>query len=266
LLVAKLSVVAVLAARLLAEEAFRLAFNVSALVPVVVFVPEEFAVLLVDEPPLDALWLLAAVPTLDDVLPPLAELLLNDELPIDPALPLEPALTVFAVEPEDDVELVPFELFADAPSVAPSVWLLLAVKEPLFENALVVPLDLLEFSAAAFVVALDLLELSAATFVVPLDLFEVAAKLLVVPLAFMELSEAEDASEAVKLLLAPACCIFELLELNVSEELFVSERSLEYILLLLLVAFSEELMLDADVFDLVLVELSFNVSWLFCPR
>jgi hypothetical protein len=252
LLVAKLSDVAVLAARLLLEVAFKAAFNVPALDPVVVFVPEAFEVSLAATAPPAAVVLLAAVPTLEEVLPPLAELLLNDELPAVPAVPFGPAAARLPVVPEDDVELLPFELFAVAPSDAPRVWLLLAVTEPVLANAFVVPLALLE--------------LSAATLVVPLDLFEVAAKSFVVPLDLLELEEAEDASDAVKLLLAPACCCLVLLELNISEELFVSERSLEYVLALLLVAFNEELTLDVDVSILVTFELLLTVSSLFSPR
>lgn len=271
---------AVLAARLLLEVAFKPAFSVAALLPEVVLVSEAFEVVLAASAPSDAVVLLAALPTLEEVLPPLAEPLLNAELPTEPAVPFLPATARLPVDPDDEVELLPFELLSVAASVAPSAWLLLAFKEPLLVNALVVPLDLLEASAAVFVVPLEkfepsaatfvvplaLLELSAATLVVPLDLFEVAARSFVVPLALLELEEAEAASDVVKLLLAPACCCLVLLELNVSVELFVSERSLEYVLALLLVAFNEELMLDVSELDLVTFEVLFTVSWLFCPR
>jgi hypothetical protein len=250
----------------LVEEAFRLALKVPAAVPVVVFVPELFVVPLLALAGPDEVVLLLAVPTLEEVLPPLAELLLNVELPTDPELPPVPEDAALAVVPEDDVELVPFEAFAVTPNVPASDLLLLAVKEPFVENAFVVPLALLEFSAATFVVPLEKLEPSAATFVVPLALFEVADNTFVVPLDFVALAEAEEDSLAVKLLLAPACCMCVSLELNVFELLFVLESSLEYVLSLLLVAFNEELMLDVDVFVLVTFELLFTVSSLFCPR
>jgi hypothetical protein len=80
---------------------------------------------------------------------------------------------------------------------------------PLVAKALVVPLDLLEFSAALLVVALFF-----AAF---------AAKLLVVALELLELAEADEDSVADDADCAPACCALLLVELAVVELLCILE-------------------------------------------
>jgi len=85
--------------------------------------------------------LLVELPLPAAVLPPLAELLLNEEPPTEEAVPFAPAAAVFEVEPNVDVELLAWELFDVAPNVAAAVLSLLAVRDPVFENAFVVPLE-----------------------------------------------------------------------------------------------------------------------------
>jgi hypothetical protein len=144
-LVAKLSVTAALADRLLLEDALRVAFNPFAVVAEVVFVPAAFVVELPDVAPLVAERLSPAVPALDEVLPPLAELLVFVALLTFVAVPFVPAATVFAVEPLLDVALPVFPVLAVTPRVAASDLVSLFVSDP--------------FAAKAFVVALDLLAL-----------------------------------------------------------------------------------------------------------
>lgn len=115
--VAKLSVVAVFAARLLFEDRFKLAFKVPELFDADVLLPEAFLVLLDAAAPSCAVVLLAAVPTLDEVLPPLDALLLNVELPTVPAVPFLPARALFDVEPKLAVALSDFALEAVVPRV-----------------------------------------------------------------------------------------------------------------------------------------------------
>ena len=184
-MVAKLSETAAFADKLLSEEAVKLAFKAAALVEELVSVLESLWVALLDDPPLAAVVVLPAVPTFEEVLPPLEALLLKVELPVDEAV--EPVVgkvaAEFAVEPEADVSLLACALFAVAPSVAPSDLLELFVREP--------------FAAKAFVVALDLLELE----------------------------DSEAASDAVKSLLALACCMWSLVWLKVVDELLLLELS-----------------------------------------
>ena len=141
LLVAKLSVVPVFAARFWVEERFKLAFNAFPLLPVFVFVPEAFVVPLVAVEPLAAWTLLVELPLPADVLPPLEELLLNEEPPTEEAVPPLGAVATFEVELNAAVELLAWELFDEAPNVAAAVLLLLAVRDPVFANAFVVPLE-----------------------------------------------------------------------------------------------------------------------------
>src|ERR1700760_3592374 len=86
-LVAKLSVVAPFAARVLLEEAFRAPLREAASVEEVVLVAEPLPVALNDDPPFAARVLLAAVPTVPELLPPLEEVLFEVELPTVEALP-----------------------------------------------------------------------------------------------------------------------------------------------------------------------------------
>jgi hypothetical protein len=211
------SVVAVFAARLLLEERFALADNAAAALPVFVLVP---AVLLVALPATAgpfAVVVLFVEPTVPEVLPPLEEVLLDVVLPADEPVPPFAAAAKFPVESVAEVLLLAVDLFAVMPSVPEAVLLLLAVRDPVFEKAFDTPADLLEFSDAAFVMPLDLLEFSAAALVVPLDLLEFAENAFVVPLDLVEFAEAASDSVAVKLLLAPACCMLLLLVAKVSE-------------------------------------------------
>jgi hypothetical protein len=264
--VAKLSVVSVFAARLLLEERFALADSEAAALPVFVLV---LAVLLVALPATAgpfAVVVLLVVPTVPEVLPPLEEVLFDVVLPADEPVPPFFAAAKLPVKSVADVLLLAVDLFAVTPSVPEAVLLLLAVRDPVFEKALVVPLALLEFSAASFVTDAVLLAFSAAAFVVALDLLEFAENAFVVPLELLEFFEAASDSVAVRLLLAPACCMLLLLVANVFELVKLFESSLVYDLLAVVAVFSEELMLDEDVFDLVTFELLFTVSWLFVPR
>jgi hypothetical protein len=158
-LVAKLSVVAVFAARLLVEERFKVAFNAAAELLVPAFVLEAFWVALAATAPPAAVVLFAAVLVDPELLPPPEDVLLEVELPNVFAVPFLPAAAKFRVEVEADVLLCVLALLAVAPNVAAAVWLLLAVSDAFVAKAFVVAPDLLEFSAKAFVVALDLFEL-----------------------------------------------------------------------------------------------------------
>jgi len=89
----------------LSEEAVKLAFNVAALVLLLVSVAEAFLVALADNAPFDAVALLFAVPVVLEVLPPLADELLLVELPTDPAVPSSPAAARLAVELKAPVAL-----------------------------------------------------------------------------------------------------------------------------------------------------------------
>lgn len=109
------------AARVLLEDRFRLAFSEAAPLPEPALVLEEFDVELAADAPSDAVVLFAAVPTPPELLPPPEELLLDVELPYVFAVPLAPAKAEFAVEPEVDVLLCEFELFAEAARVAAAV-------------------------------------------------------------------------------------------------------------------------------------------------
>ncbi len=169
MLVPKLSVVAVFAARFLLEERLALAVNEAAALPVFVLVPAVLFVELAATAGPFAVVVLAAVPTVPEVLPPLEEVLLDVELPADEPVPPLAAAAKFAVEPVADVELLAVDLFAAASNDPVAELVLAAVKDPVFEKAFVVPLDLLAFSAASFVVPLEKLAFSAAAFVVPLE-------------------------------------------------------------------------------------------------
>lgn len=77
-------------------------------------------------PPLDALRLSAALPDVVDVLPPLEDGLLNDELPTDVDDPVEVAVAVFEVLLELAVLLLELALFAAALLVEDADFTLLA--------------------------------------------------------------------------------------------------------------------------------------------
>ena len=93
--VAKLSLVAVFAARLLLEDRFRLAFSEAALELVPVLGLEELEVDWAATAPSEAVVLFAAVPTPLELLPPPEEMLLSVELPNVLAVPLSPAAAKF---------------------------------------------------------------------------------------------------------------------------------------------------------------------------
>ena len=177
LLVAKSSVVAPLAVRLLLAAAFRLPLSDAALFAAVVSVLELLPVALYDDPPLAARVLLAALPTVPEVLPPLEEVLSEVELPSVAALPPGAAVAPFAVEPLLVVPLELFASFAAALRVAASDLLEAVVKDAFVANALVVPLVLLAFAAAEADSVADALLLALAS----------CAKLLLLLKLFVEL-------------------------------------------------------------------------------
>jgi hypothetical protein len=87
--------------------------------------------------------LLAAFPTVPEVLPPLDALLFDAELPLVPALPPVAAVAVFAVEPKPTVLLSLFALCAEASNVAAADLVSLADSASLAAKELLVELDLL---------------------------------------------------------------------------------------------------------------------------
>lgn len=70
--------------------------------------------------------LLAAFPTVPEVLPPLEALLFDAELPLVPALPPGAAVAEFAVDPKPTVLLSLFALCAEASNIAAADLLSLA--------------------------------------------------------------------------------------------------------------------------------------------
>jgi hypothetical protein len=98
------------------------------------------------------------------------------------------------------VSLLDLVLLAEAPNVAPSDLLELAVTDPVCAKLLVVEPELLALAARAFVVELDLVALEEA-----------------------ETDSVEDADFC-----PPACCALLLVELIVVDSLFVFELSLVY--------------------------------------
>jgi hypothetical protein len=228
--VAKLSEAAALADKLLLEERFKLAFKDAAPLPEFVVVSEALWVELLADPPLAAVVVLPAVPTFEEVAPPLVPLLLDVELPVEEPLEGSKVLlsgllvAAFAVEPEADVSLLAWALVAEAPNVAAAVLALVFVSDPLAAKAFVVPLDLLEFEPS------------------------------------------EAASDAVKLLLALACCALSLVWLKLFDEVLLLELSSVNEALSVVEWFNELLMLEEEVLLFVTFELLSTVSWLFCPR
>jgi len=113
-------------------------------------------------PPLDALRLSAALPEVVDVLPPLEDGLLNDELPTDVEDPVEVAVAVFKVLLELAVLLLELALFAAALPVEDADFTLLAFCALLAVEALVEVSDLFALLEAEdiSVVALLLLALA----------------------------------------------------------------------------------------------------------
>jgi hypothetical protein len=103
-----------------------------------VAVLEAFVVPSLADAPLDALRLSAAVPEVVDVLPPLDDGLLNDELPTDVEEPFVPADAVLEVVLWLDVSLLLLAPFAAELSLAAADLTLLAVFAPLEVEASVV--------------------------------------------------------------------------------------------------------------------------------
>ena len=173
-----MSEAAALADKLLLEERLTVAFRAAAPLPELVDVSEALWVELLADPPLAAEVVLPAVPTLEEVAPLLVPLSLGVELPVDEALEGRRPLGVvaaFAVEPEADVSLLAWALFAEAPNVAAAVPALVFVSDPLAAKAFVVPLDLLEFEdseAASDAVKFLLALASCALLLVWLKLFD----------------------------------------------------------------------------------------------
>jgi hypothetical protein len=280
LLVPKVSVVEVLAARVLLEDRFRLAFREAALLFAPALLLEELEVPFAAIAPPEAVVLLAAVPVPPELLPPPAEVLLEVELPNVFALPFLPAAAKFSVEPEVAVLLCEAALFSEAPRVAAAVWVLPAVMAPLVAKAFVVPLDLLEASAALFVVALLRAEFSAALFVVALLRAEFSAALFVVALFFawfaanafvvalerLALFEAEADSVSDACDWPPDCCARLLVELMVVESLCDLALLSVNDEVSVVEWFSEVLRLCEAVSVRLSLELLLTVSWLFAPR
>lgn len=122
---------------------FKLAANEAALFEAVVSVVAAFVVAFVADPPLAAWVLLAAFPTVLEVLPPLEDLLFDAELPVVPAFPPGEADAEFAVDPKPSVLLLLFALCAEASNVAAADLLSLADSALLAAKELLVELDLL---------------------------------------------------------------------------------------------------------------------------
>jgi hypothetical protein len=131
--------------------------------------------------------LLAAVPTVPEVLPPLEEVLFDAELPVVPAFPPESAAAVFAVEPKLAVLLPVFALFAAAANDALAALLLAVVNAAFEEKEFVVELELLLLLASDADAVSDAL-LPEATCCA---LFLLVAKLSAEPLV-LELSSVND--------------------------------------------------------------------------
>lgn len=133
-----------------------------ALLAAFVAVLDALPVALLADAPLDALRLSAAVPDVVDVLPPLEDGLLKDELPTDVEDPFVPADAVFEVLFALAVLLLLLALFATALSVDDADFTLLAFCVLLAVEALVVALDLFALLEAEdiSVVALLLLALA----------------------------------------------------------------------------------------------------------
>jgi hypothetical protein len=112
-----------------------------ALLDASVDVPEVFVVPLLADAPLDALRLSAAVPDVVDVLPPLEDGLLKDELPTDVEEPSVPAEAVFEVVLWLDVLLLLLASFEAALLFAAADFTLLALLALLDADASVVACD-----------------------------------------------------------------------------------------------------------------------------
>ena len=93
-----------------------------------------------------------------------------------------------------------------------------------------------------------------------------AAKAFVVPLDLLELEDSAAASDAVKFLLALACCMWSLVWLKVVDELLLLELSSVNDLLSVVEWFSEASRLEEKLLLFVTFELLSTVSWLFFPR
>jgi len=148
LLVAKSSVVAVFADRLLLEERSRLADNDLLLVELLVLECAVFLVAFAANAPPETVVSLFALPVVVDVAPPLDALVLDDEAPLFFALPSGPAAAKFRLAPEPDVLLLECDLSADASSDAEAVLALVASSAAFVANEFVVPLDLVAFAEA----------------------------------------------------------------------------------------------------------------------
>jgi hypothetical protein len=184
--VAKLSDLDVFADRLLFEARFKLPTNDAALFEPVVSVADVLLVEFVADPPLAAWVLLAALPTVPDVLPPLEEVLFEAELPVVPALPPGAAAAVFPVEPELRVPLLVSALFAEAFNAAAADLTSLAVSAPLEAKELVVAFDLLLLLAAEADAVSDALLLALACCALLLLVLRLSEVLLFLEVSFVK--------------------------------------------------------------------------------
>jgi hypothetical protein len=182
LLVAKLSVVAVFAVRLLLEERSRLAVNDLLLDESLAFVFAAFLVAFAATAGPVTLVSLLAVPAAVVVAVPLVAVLLFDEAPLLVALPSVSAAAKFRLEPKPDVLLLECVLAAVASREAEAVFALLASSAAFVAKAFVVALDLLEFAAAEADSVADKLLLALASCIWLLVLSKLLAELLLLML------------------------------------------------------------------------------------
>jgi hypothetical protein len=134
--------------KLLFEARFKLPDKEAALWDPVVSVAAALLVALVADPPFAAWVLLAALPTVPEVLPPLEDVLFDTELPVVPALPPGAALALFAVEPKAAVPLLVSVLFAEASSFAAAELTSLALSDSLAAKEFFVALESVSLLAA----------------------------------------------------------------------------------------------------------------------
>jgi hypothetical protein len=169
--------------RLFCEASCKLPVNEAALFEADVAVDAALLVAFVADPPLAAWVLLAAFPTVPEVLPPLDEVLFDAELPVVPALPPVAAAAVFAVEPVASVPLLLLALFAEASNAAAADLLSLADSAAFVAKELAVALDLVLLLAAETDVLSEELLLALACCALFLLVLKLAVSLLVFALS-----------------------------------------------------------------------------------
>jgi hypothetical protein len=137
-----------LADKLLFEARFKLPDRAAALWEPVVSVAAALLVPLVADPPSAEWVLLAAVPIVPELLPPLDDVLCDVELPLVPALPPGRDVAVFVVEPKLAVPLLVSVLLAEASSFAAAELTSLALSASLDAKEFFVALESVSLLAA----------------------------------------------------------------------------------------------------------------------